>query len=199
MIVANRLNNKIRTAQGFVNAGRLADRLGLPVHQSLLERRLRRLMRVYPSGQPHRPEEWLMDVAHARGARVVRRMEGVTEGFAAPPLDVFANEDLVVAICELQRADQPQLLRLAAQLVSRGAVNVKRLLLLARRERADVVLGELARQALKVEPEHDVWRRIADAFPSRHPVRSPVVHWQRLAWPVMGNRRVNAQQWELVR
>lgn len=140
-----------------------------------------------------------MEVAHARGARVVRRMEGVSTGFTAPAPDVFPNEELVVAICELQRVDQPQLLRLAAQLVSRGAVNVERLLLLARRERADVVLGELARQALNVEPGHATWLRIVEAFPSRRPLRSPVVHWQRLAWPVMEKRRVNAQRWELVR
>lgn len=171
----------------------------MTVHQSLLERRLRRLMRIYPSDPSDNPENWLMDVAHARGARVVRRPEGKLAGFLAPSTEVFPNEELVVAICELQRADQPQLLRLAAQLVSRGAVNVRRLLLLARRERADVVLGELARQALKVEPDHDVWRQIADAFHPRRLLRSPVAHWQRLAWPVMGKGRVNAQRWELVR
>lgn len=171
----------------------------MTVHQSLLERRLRRLMRIYPSGQSESPEKWLMDVAHARGARVVQRPEGNIASFPAPSTDVFPNEELVVAICELQRADQPQLLRLAAQLVSREAVNVRRLLLLARRERADIVLGELARQALKVEPDHDVWRQIADAFLSRRLLRSPVAHWQRLAWPVMGKGRVNAQRWELVR
>ncbi len=185
--------------KGFVNAGRLADRLGLTVHQSVLDRRLRRLMQAYPSGLSQSPEDWLMDVAHARGARVVCRMEETCEGFTAPDPDVFPNEELVVAICELQRLDQPQRLRLAAQLVSRGAVNVERLILLARRERADVVLGELARQALKVEPGHDAWRRIAEAFSARCSLRSPVVHWQRLAWPVMGCHRVNARRWELVR
>lgn len=177
---------------------RLADRLGLTVHQSILDRRLRRLMRVYASTQS--PENWLMDVAHARGARVVcRPAEGDNENFTSPPPDVFANEELVIAICLLQRADEPQILRLAAQLISRGAVNVKRLLLLARRERVEIVLGEMALQALKVEPTHDVWTQIADAFPVRTPLRSPIVHWQRLAWPIMGDRRVNAQKWELVR
>lgn len=140
-----------------------------------------------------------MDVAHARGARVVRRMADGREGFAPPPPDVFANEELVVAICALQRADQPQRLRLAAQLISREGVNVKRLLLLARRERAEVVLGELAHQALKVEPGHDAWRQIAAAFSARGSLRSPIAHWQRLAWPVMGCRRANAQRWDLVR
>lgn len=31
-------------------------------------------------------------------------------------------------------------------------------------------------------------------------LRAPIVHWQRLAWPVMPKGRcVNAQHWELVR
>ncbi len=185
---------------GCFNTGKLAVRLGLTVHQSLLERRIGKLMIAYPSSQSASPEDWLMDVAHARGARVVRRLDAGNADFAAPDPDVFPNEELVVAICLLQREDQPQRLRLAAQLVSRGAVKVERLLLLAHRERADVVLGELARQALKVEPGHGVWQRIADAFPPRRALRSPIVHWQRLAWPVMTEgRRVNAQRWELVR
>jgi hypothetical protein len=186
--------------RGFVNTGRLADRLGLTVHQSVLERRLKRLMHAFPSGLSSSAEDWLMDVAHARGARVVCRMEQDEDKFVSPSTDVFPNEELVVAICGICRVDQPQRLRLAAQLVSRGAVNVERLILLGRRERVDVVLGELARQALKVEPEHSVWRQIAVAFPPRCRLRSPIVHWQRLAWPVMETRRrVNAQRWELVR
>jgi len=186
--------------RGFVNTGRLADRLGLTVHQSVLERRLRKLMCAYPSSRSSSPEDWLMDVAHARGARVVCRLNEDAADFIAPSPDVFPNEELVVAICALCRNDQPQRLRLAAQLVSRGAVNVDRLILLARRERTDVVLGELARQALKVEPEHEVWGRIASAFPPRCALRSPIIHWQRLAWPVMTKgRSVNAQRWELVR
>lgn len=187
-------------AKGFVNVGRLADRLGLTVHQSVLERRLRRFMQAYPSNRSASFEDWLMDVAHARGAQVVRRGDQEPVDFTPPTPDVFPNEELVVAICQLQRKDQPQRLRLAAQLVSRGAVNIRRLLLLARRERADVVLGELARQALKVEPGHSVWKQIADTFPPRRALRSPVAHWQRLAWPVMATgRRMNAQRWELVR
>lgn len=182
-----------------VNKGRLADRLGLTVHQSLLERRLQKLMRLYPSGQSASCEDWLMDVAHARGARVVHRPDECSDGFIPPPPQDFANEELVVAICVLQRADKPQLLRLAAQLVSRGAVNVRRLILLARRERAEGIVGEMARQALKVEPGHAEWRKLADELPDGRALRSPIIHWQRLAWPVMSKGRVNAQRWELVR
>lgn len=141
-----------------------------------------------------------MDVAHARGASVVCRNDEYPANFIAPNPQIFPNEELVVAICQLHREDQPQRLRLAAQLISRGAVNVQRLILLARRERTEVVLGELARQALKVESRHEVWCQIASAFQPRRALRSPIVHWQRLAWPVMPKgRRVNAQRWELVR
>ena len=140
-----------------------------------------------------------MAVAHARGAKVVMRANGVNTAFVAPPPDMFPNEELVVAICALHRMDEPQCLRLAAQLISRGAVSVKRLLLVARRERADRVLGELARQALKVEPDHPIWQQLAAAFPQRNALRSPIAHWQRLAWPVMAGRRANAERWVLVR
>lgn len=30
-------------------------------------------------------------------------------------------------------------------------------------------------------------------------LRSPVIHWQRLAWPVMSARGYNAERWELVK
>ena len=179
--------------------GRLADRLGLSVHQSLLEWRIRKLMLSYSLGPCQCSEDWLMAVAHARGAKVVMRPDGINENFTAPPPDIFPNEELVVAICALHRMDEPQCLRLAAQLISRGAVSAKRLILVARRERADRVLGELARQALKVEPDHALWQQIATAFPLRHALRSPIAHWQRLAWPVMAGRRANPERWKLVR
>ena len=185
--------------ENALRRGRLADRLGLSVHQSVLERRIRKLMQVYVLAASQRPEDWLMAVAHVRGAKVVMRPDGVDAAFVAPPQTLFPNEELVVAICALQRVDEPQCLRLAAQLVSRGAVSVRRLILLARRERADRVLGELARQALQVESDHLIWQQIAEAFPQRCALRSPVAHWQRLAWPVMSERRPNAERWVLVR
>jgi hypothetical protein len=144
-------------------------------------------------------EDWLVDVAHARGAKVVHRTEKPRADFHPPTADELSNEDLVVTICMLQREDRPQLLRLAAQLVSRGAVRTRKLVMATRRERADPVIGEMARQALRVDPSHSVWRALADAFPERRKPRSPVIHWQRLAWPVMPERGANAERWELVK
>ncbi len=179
---------------------RLAERLGMTIHQSVLDRRIKGLMREYPlSSKNFTIEDWLSEVAFVRGARVVQRPEGNDSTFCAPPPGRLSNEELVVSICQLQRLDRPQILRLAAQLVSRGAVDVANLLALARRERADIVVGELARQALKVDPAHAVWRMLAEAFPCRRPLRSPLLHWQRLAWPVMGRGGFNAERWELVK
>jgi hypothetical protein len=176
----------------------LAKRLGQTVHESVLDRRLRGLQGEYPSPSAPTLEAWLLDVANARGACIVRRDRAPDRVFAAPPREVLRDEDLVTAICMVQRRDHPQMLRAAAQLVSRGTLDMKRLLASARRERAGIVLGELARQALRVDPGHAAWRAVAEAFPRTHPLRSPVIHWQRLAWPIMSSRGYNAQRWELV-
>ena len=82
---------------------------------------------------------------------MVRRPEatGVTVN---PPVEELSDEELVVACCQPNAADHPQLLRPPAQLISRGSLNLPSLVLTAKRERANRILAELARQALKVEP-----------------------------------------------
>ncbi len=177
----------------------LAQRLGMTVHESVLDRRLQDIRGKYPSPSAPTIEAWLLDVANARKACIVQRDCASDRKFIAPPRKVLSDEDLVTAICMVQRRDHPQMLRAAAQLISRGTLDIKRLLASARRERAGIVLGELARQALHVDSEHVAWRALAEAFPRTRPLRSPVIHWQRLAWPIMSNRGYNAQRWELVK
>jgi hypothetical protein len=123
----------------------------------------------------------------------------VDPAFTAPPLQVLSNDELVVAICQLQCRDRPQMLRLAAQLVSREVVDSRALCLVARRERAGSILAELARQALRVAPEHDTWLAVLAAFEGHPRPREPLMHWTRLAQPVMKNGRCNAESWQLVR
>ena len=53
-----------------------------------------------------------------------------------------------------QNLDRPQMLRLAAQLISRGAVDFEELAAVAVRERVGFILAELARNACRVDPEH---------------------------------------------
>ncbi len=69
---------------------------------------------------------------------------------------------------------------------------------LAKMERTEPVLLELSKQALKVDPEHPSWVRIHRAFRHAGPLREPLLHWTRLAEPVMRHGRVNAERWELV-
>jgi hypothetical protein len=178
-------------------ADTLAGRLGVNVHVSSLDFKLERLMSRYPSPGAVFVEDWLVDVANARGATVVRRIPELGR-FRGPDRAEFPDEELIVALCRLQGLDRPQILRLAGQLISRGEVDVITLLAKARQERVEMVLHEMARQALMVEPDHKVWSELRDKLPGTH-ARDPVIHWSRLAWPIMSARGCNADKWVLVK
>ena len=168
----------------------------MTTHVSPLRFKLQRLFREFPSEGSECVEDWLVDVANARRARIVTRGDG-NETFVAPSLELLSNEELVAGICQLQCLDRPQMLRLACQLISRHSIRGNELRLLAKRERIETVLGQLARQALRVEPNHDLWRFLAESFPCPAKVRSPILHWTRLATPVMERGRCNASSWKL--
>ncbi|MCG2661232.1 MAG: hypothetical protein L6437_13425 [Kiritimatiellae bacterium] len=176
----------------------LAQRLGVTVHVSPLRFRLERLMREYPSPGAQCLEDWLLDVANARGAQFVTRWPPASPDFMPPPPAALSNEDLVVAICQPHNLDRPQVLRAAAQLISSQTVNAEILLSTARRERAELVLAELARQALHVAPEHPVWRALNGALAHVLAPRDPILHWTRLAVPIPDERGCNAKAWKLV-
>jgi hypothetical protein len=141
-------------------------------------------------------EDWLVDVANSRGARIVTR--DPANLLNDPEVAELTNEELVVGLLLSQNRDRPQMLRLAAQLISRKAVDFGELAWLATRERIGFALAELARQACKVEPEHPLWRQIREKFAAENLPNSPLVHYTRLAQPVMKNGRVNADRWVLI-
>lgn len=142
-------------------------------------------------------EDWLVDVANMRGVRIVTRE--VRKRFAnGVDFADLTNEELVIGLLLPQNRDRPQILRLAAQLISREAVDFHELVQLAIRERIEFVLAELARQACKVEPRHSLRRRIRRKFEAERAPASPLIHYTRLAQPVMKNGRVNAEKWVLV-
>ncbi len=176
----------------------LGKRLGLTAHISILDRKIRHLFSRYPSNTAEVVEDWLLDVANARGAKVVQRDNPPGEKFISPSKSEFPDEELIAAICMIQRLDRPQLLRLAAQFITRGDIDVQSLVRLAKRERVGIILGEMAKQALKVDCNHPVWKKISEEFPSKKKITSPVIHWQRLAWPVMTSKGYNAEKWRLV-
>lgn len=175
----------------------LAQRLGISRHISPLRFKLKRLAGKNDSPKAVCLEDWLVNIANARGACVVMPFAAACD-FIPPTEEDLLNEELVAAICQPENLDRPQMLRLAAQLITGHAVNVKKLCLIARRERVERVLAELARQALRVEPAHTEWNAILTMFGSELPFREPLLHWTRLAEPVMGPRGYNAVGWRLV-
>lgn len=177
-----------------VSESTLATRLGCTVHVSPLRMKLCRLFRA-GHGNAHVLEDWLVDVANARGARIVTRS---SDSILLPGESVLSNEELVVGILLPQNLDRPQMLRLAAQLISREAVQFRELRLLAMQERIERILAELARQALRVAPDHVLWRKLDAAFGNQKPLRSPLLHYTRMAEPVPMDGRVNAKRWSLV-
>lgn len=181
-----------------IAANTLAERLGCSVHVSPLRMKLGRLFRAAPGGNARVLEDWLVDVANARGARVVTG-PGERETIPAPDEASLSNEELVVGILLPQNLDRPQMLRLAAQLISREAVEFQQLRRLAVQERVERVLAALARQALLVAPEHALWGKLAGTFGDAKPFRSPLLHYTRMAEPVPVDGRVNAERWSLVR
>lgn len=176
----------------------LAKRLGKTVHVSPLRFKLQRLSAQFPVEKADSLEDWLIELANARNARIVIRDINSEIKFSPPSEQLVSNEELITGICQLQCFDRPQILRLAAQLISRNVVRFDRLKRLAEQERIGPILEELAKQALRVEPTHPLWQKIYSAFQHEKPLKQPLLHWTRLAEPVMKHGRCNAEDWKLV-
>ncbi len=176
----------------------LAQRLGVTTHVSALRRKAEELRAAYPSAGAEVLEDWLVDVANARGVWIVTRPGADLQAFVPPSTGVFSNEELVVCLCQAQGLDRPQTLRLPAQLISAGAANVQKLAHLARQERAVRVLAELARLALRVEPGHLTWTLLRDLLGDPPRLRQPLLHWTRLAEPIPRNGLCDGRSWKLV-
>jgi hypothetical protein len=86
------------------------------------------------------------------------------------------------------------MLRLAAQLISRRAVSPDTLLALAERERVRPILAELARQPLRVDGTHPLWQWLAQRLGDEKPLHDRLLHWTRLAKPVMKDGCCNAAE-----
>lgn len=182
----------------------LAHRLGVSVHVSPLRYRVEALQQRYPAPHAGCLEDWLLAVANARGVRIVvsayrDRDPSVTGNDFRPPSEKeLSNAALVVAICQLRNRDRPQLLRLAAQMISRQALDLRELLRVGEQERAERILAELARQALRVDSRHGAWLAIRRRFGARPGFRSPILHWTRLADPMFQMGRGRPTGWRLV-
>lgn len=176
----------------------LAKRLGTSSHVSPLRMKVERLRNQLPVMHSSTLEDWLVDLANTRGARIVTRPGDPYHQFEGPSVEAISNEELVVSICQLQCLDRPQMLRLAAQMVSAQSVEVGSLLRIAVRERVERVLAELSRNALRIDPHHTTWKAIYAAIGHLPPFRFPLLHWTRMAHPVPTNGICTGRHWTLV-
>lgn len=167
---------------------RLANRLGTTWHVSPLMMKIKRLMKKYPAHETDVPEDWLIDVSIGRGLQQFVRDTAGDETFIPPPTAEFSNEELVVALCNTALLDRPQMVRMAGHIISRGDLDVMKLKRLIVMERVEVVVAELARAALRIDPEHPAWKTLWQVYQKHAGVRSPVIHWSRLANPVMDSQ-----------
>jgi hypothetical protein len=88
----------------------LGKRLGLTTHISLLDRKVRALFNGYPSNTAAVAEDWLLDVANARGARVVRRDNPPDGSFTSPSKDkLYRLSDMDLLLSKLMRYDPTDL------------------------------------------------------------------------------------------
>jgi hypothetical protein len=136
----------------------------------------------------------LVNEANRRGYTAVLGCSAVQ----ASLLENLSLEELAISFLLPGMADEPQTLRLAAQIISRGAINVTTLLQLSEREGALRTLAALCTQALSISPEHEVWGAIAARCASQKPLRENLIHWTRLAEPVMRPRGPHSGEWRLV-
>lgn len=127
-----------------------------------------------------------MDVAIRRGLGQFVRDSSCEQHFESPSMDKFSMEELIVALCYTGGLDRPQLIRMAGLLINRYELDMPALLRLVELERTEPIMAELAEAALHCAPDHPRWQMIWSTYSEYAGTTSPVIHWSRLAEPVVG-------------
>ncbi len=131
----------------------LSTKLGTTRHQSLLLRKAARW--GFPTG------EALSGLAWLRGCRWYPVDE-------VPVMDVPAltNEELAISLLHPGLPWDAQRLRVAAAMVAAPGNSPERLAFLAKQERAEIPLREIATAGLKVEPHAPFWQYLLTRLPA---------------------------------
>ena len=157
------------------NISTLAQWLNVTHHVSPL---LAKLERFRPSHI--NLEDWLMRLAWTRGA----------SAYPQPPLSEaelnaahgIQDEELAVALCHPNLSAQMLRIRMAAQLLSRPNLNLKRLERLGHMERVEPILGHISRCCSQVYPHHPVWEPLNRVFGKRQVPTGKLPHTTRFAF-----------------
>lgn len=151
----------------------LAHKLGDVPHVSGLLHRIAQL-----SGAGERIAEWLLKVAIERGANHYRRE---FDPSLPPDNPGISDEEIGVAMCVGQMADDPWLVRAAAQLLSSPRTDAAQLCRLAVEERCEPVLLHIAEIASKHAPQQEPWLYLrSHLHPRPVPCTEALPHWTRL-------------------
>lgn len=180
------------------NKATLAKRLGCTVHISPLEMKLRRMRLKYSNSSGDTLDEWLVDICNARGYYAIFRPGVKVEEFDYPCDSELPDEELVASLLLLSRIDEPRILRLASQIISRAQIYSSVFFHLVEMERLQRQVKMLARQALKVSPGHSIWGAIYERFQDVPDFSDSLIHWTRLAEPQMEPGKVGAKTWSLI-
>ena len=126
----------------------LARCLGEPTHRSLQLRKLER--------RGIRTTEELIALAVQRGCIQYQN------GIEVPTIleEELPNETLAALLLSTSRPYNPRLIRAGAQLISDRAIDLKRLVFQAAKERALLPLAYIAQCGHKIEPDNLFWNRL---------------------------------------
>ena len=143
----------------------LFRRLGTTSHISPLRRRLK------AAGLGDATS--LMRLAVQRGCRYYEDI--VTGEVVDPGKDRVSNEELAIGLLHGSLEWSPAAIRMGAALLGAKGNDPEKLLRLARMERAEPVVRELAKVGHSVEPNNRFWSRLLEGLADRSPVPSGVL------------------------
>lgn len=143
----------------------LFRRLGMTSHCSPLRRRLK------ASGLED--AESLMRLAVQRGCRYYR--DTVTGTVVDPGTDRVPNEELAIGLLHGSWEWSPAALRMGAAMLGARDNEPSKVLRLARMERAETLVRELAKIGRSIEPTHPLWSYLLHELPDRGPIPGGVL------------------------
>lgn len=143
----------------------LFRRLGMTSHVSPLRRRLQ------AAGLPD--TQSLMRLAVQRGCRYYR--DTVTGTVVDPGKDRVPDEDLAVGLLHGSWEYSPAALRMGAAMLGARDNDPRKVLRLARMERAEAVIREVAEAGLRFEPTHRFWSCLLEGLHDRGRVPTGVL------------------------
>lgn len=106
-----------------------------------------------------------MRLAVRRGCRYYQDM--VSGTVEEPGRDRVSNEELCIGMLHGSQEWSPDLIRMGAAMLGARGNNPDRLVRLARMERSEVVVRELAKVGNDVEPDNRLWSYLLEHLPER--------------------------------